>query len=52
VAEVIEQVRDQGAAQICAHVLATVKDYRGSRQDQDDVTVMVIKTVGLEVLRS
>jgi sigma-B regulation protein RsbU (phosphoserine phosphatase) len=52
VADVIEQVRDQGAAQICSHLLATIKDHRGPRQDQDDVTVMVVKAVGLEVLRS
>lgn len=43
VAEVIEQVRDQSAAHICAHLLATIKEYRGARQDQDDVTVMVVK---------
>jgi serine phosphatase RsbU (regulator of sigma subunit) len=42
-AGVIEQVRAQTATQICAHVLTTIKEYRGRRQDQDDVTVMVVK---------
>ena len=42
-ADLIEQVRDESAAHICAHVLATIREYRGSRQDQDDVTVMVVK---------
>jgi len=51
VAAVIEQVREQSAAQICAHVLTTIKEFRGTRQDQDDVTVMVVKsTQGLEGL--
>ncbi len=43
VADLIEQVRDESAANICAHVLDTIREYRGSRQDQDDVTVMVVK---------
>ena len=42
-ADVIEQVRDESAAQICARVLDTIRDFRGTRQDQDDVTVMVVK---------
>jgi len=42
-ADLIEQVRDQSAAQICARVLDTIREFRGTRQDQDDVTVMVVK---------
>jgi serine phosphatase RsbU (regulator of sigma subunit) len=48
----IEQVRDEGAAQICARVLDTIREYRGARQDQDDVTVLVVKALGLEGLRA
>lgn len=40
---VIEASRERTAAQICATVLETIRDYRGARQDQDDVTVMVVK---------
>ena len=32
------------AAQICSSVLDSIRVYRGSNQDQDDVTVMVVKT--------
>lgn len=42
-AEVIAAAKDDDAAHICAHVLDTIRDFRGSRQDQDDVTVMVVK---------
>jgi serine phosphatase RsbU (regulator of sigma subunit) len=54
-AHLIDQLRDDSASQICAGVLATIRDFRGARQDQDDVTVMVVKAVGprgLEGLRS
>jgi len=44
-ADLIEQVRDESAAQICARVLDTIREFRGTRQDQDDVTVMVVKAV-------
>ena len=39
----LERNRDRSAADICATVLDTIRAYRGSRQDQDDVTVMVVK---------
>jgi sigma-B regulation protein RsbU (phosphoserine phosphatase) len=42
-ADAIERVRNDDAAHICAHVLDTIREYRGARQDQDDVTVMVVK---------
>lgn len=35
--------RSLSAGELCAHVLAGVRRHRGARQDQDDVTVMVIK---------
>jgi sigma-B regulation protein RsbU (phosphoserine phosphatase) len=37
--------RDRGAADICAAVLDAIRVHRGMRQDQDDVTVMVIKAL-------
>jgi len=48
--DVIESARHLGAAEICTTVLNSVREHRGSRQDQDDVTVMVVKNT--EVLRS
>jgi phosphoserine phosphatase RsbU/P len=42
-ADLIEQLRDESAAQICTRVLDTIRTFRGTRQDQDDVTVMVVK---------
>ena len=42
-ADLIEQLRHDNAARICAGVLGAIREYRGSRQDQDDVTVMVVK---------
>ena len=51
-ADLIEQVRDESAAHICARVLDTIREFRGTRQDQDDVTVLVVKAgSGLEGLR-
>lgn len=41
--EVVESARHLAAAQICSRVLDTIREYRGSHQDQDDVTVMVVK---------
>jgi phosphoserine phosphatase RsbU/P len=41
--EIVAAARHHSAAQICATVLDTIRAYRGSRQDQDDVTVMVVK---------
>lgn len=43
---VIESVRPLSATEICAAVLDRVREYRGARQDQDDVTVMVVKKSG------
>ena len=44
--------RDRSASQICEMMLHAVRTHRGSRQDQDDVTVMVLKFRGLEGLRA
>jgi serine phosphatase RsbU (regulator of sigma subunit) len=41
--EFLLQRRDHAAGDVCAAVLDTISRYRGSRQDQDDVTVMVVK---------
>jgi sigma-B regulation protein RsbU (phosphoserine phosphatase) len=43
---VIESARRQPSKDICATVLDTIRAYRNDRQDQDDVTVMVIKKSG------
>ena len=43
--------RARAAQHICQQILAAVQAHRGSRQDQDDVTVMVIKR-GPEGLRA
>ncbi len=49
-------LRNRSAADICTALLSAVRDFRGSVQDQDDVTVMVVKSDqrsrALEVLRS
>jgi serine phosphatase RsbU (regulator of sigma subunit) len=39
----IDGCRDRGAGEVCATVLDAIRAFRGSRQDQDDVTVLVIK---------
>jgi len=44
---VIDATREQSAAHICAAVLDAVRAHRGSRQDQDDVTVMVVKQLAI-----
>lgn len=41
--EIIEANRDQGATPICSAILDAVREFRAARQDQDDVTVMVVK---------
>jgi sigma-B regulation protein RsbU (phosphoserine phosphatase) len=38
--------RDQPAAKICEIILEAVRTHRGRRQDQDDVTVMVLRARG------
>jgi len=44
--ELASQNRDRSAADLCAAVLSAVRAHRGAAQDQDDVTVMVMKAVG------
>jgi sigma-B regulation protein RsbU (phosphoserine phosphatase) len=39
----LSDARDRSAAQICEMILHAVRSHRGSRQDQDDVTVMAVK---------
>src|SRR5688572_13129104 len=51
-AELVIATRHRSAADICAAILSSVRTHRGTRQDQDDVTVMVLKARGPEVLRS
>ena len=41
--ELIEQCRSEAASQICARVLDSIREFRGAHQDQDDVTIMVVK---------
>jgi serine phosphatase RsbU (regulator of sigma subunit) len=43
--EVIVRERESTASQICAAILDAVRTHRAARQDQDDVTVMVVKGV-------
>ncbi len=42
-AQLIDRIRDRSAADICSTVLDSVRQFRGGRQDQDDVTVLVVK---------
>lgn len=37
--------RERSAAEICAAILEAVREHRGLAQDQDDVTVMVVKAL-------
>lgn len=41
--ELVQGAHRDGAAHICSAILDAVRAHRGSRQDQDDVTVMVVK---------
>jgi sigma-B regulation protein RsbU (phosphoserine phosphatase) len=41
----IGRMHRESAAQICTRVLDTIRAFRGARQDQDDVTVMVVKRI-------
>jgi sigma-B regulation protein RsbU (phosphoserine phosphatase) len=41
--EAVEALRHETAANICAAVLDRIRTFRGSHQDQDDVTLMVVK---------
>lgn len=42
--DLVEAARHHSAAHICSAILDAVRAHRASRQDQDDVTVMVVKT--------
>ena len=48
--ELLRRGRDRSAAEVCAAVLDAIRTHRGSRQDQDDVTVMVVKAGIREVI--
>ena len=41
----IEGCRERSAAEVCATVLEAICAFRGSRQDQDDVTALVVKAL-------
>jgi len=41
--DLLRTIRHQPASHICKTILDAVRAHRGSRQDQDDVTVMVLK---------
>ena len=43
--ELLQQARSRSAADVCAAVLDAVRSHRGARQDQDDVTVMVVRAL-------
>ena len=43
--ELIERCRDRSAAAVCSGVLEAIREYRGGRQDQDDVTALVVKAL-------
>ena len=42
-ADVLRDGRDRSATDLCTAILDAVREHRGSRQDQDDVTAMVVK---------
>ena len=44
-AALIADSRGLSAAALCARILDTIRQYRGSRQDQDDVTVLVVRAL-------
>ena len=44
-AELIDACADRGAADICSTILEAIRQHRGRRQDQDDVTAMVVRTL-------
>ena len=43
--QLAEGCRDRSAADVCATVLEAIRAFRGSRQDQDDVTALVVKAL-------
>jgi len=44
-AQLIDGIHNCSAAEVCAAVLDSVRQFRGGRQDQDDVTVLVVKAL-------
>ncbi len=44
-AELVDACSDRSAAEICSTMLEAIRQHRGRRQDQDDVTAMVIRTL-------
>jgi len=42
-ARLIDGLRHRGAAEVCSIVLDAIREFRGLRQDQDDVTLLVVK---------
>jgi sigma-B regulation protein RsbU (phosphoserine phosphatase) len=46
VIHLVESTRQDGASRICSAILDAVRAHRGSQQDQDDVTVMVVQRTG------
>ena len=42
-AELVISTRNRSASDICAAILTGVRTHRGTRQDQDDVTALVVK---------
>ena len=49
--QLLSDSRDRSATQICEMILHTVRTHRGSRQDQDDATVMVVRATAAEPVR-
>ncbi len=45
IAALLDGCRDRSAAEVCASVLDAIRRFRGSRQDQDDVTVLVVRAL-------
>jgi serine phosphatase RsbU (regulator of sigma subunit) len=45
VAAMLERLRDRSAAEQAAALVAAVRAHRGARQGQDDVTVMVVRSI-------
>jgi sigma-B regulation protein RsbU (phosphoserine phosphatase) len=45
--ELIQATRHLPAVEICAATLDAVRTFRGSQQDQDDVTILVVKALRL-----
>ena len=50
-ATLLAETRHRPAAQICEMILNAVRTHRGTRQDQDDATVMVVRATATEPVR-